>query len=284
MNRKMFTLSFTSKVVATFNVIILSGFSNASNDYTLKKGRDAAANCNIYLAPSSIEGAGMGVYVTRSFQKGELIMSSDYGNTIPIVDPYVNPNHSKWTRLFNNYVWTQPTGASNDLKYEAETVIDLQLGLGIFPNSHSVLHNLGFTFPKTTYEEESFDSSPLGSGAFTRHKGRNFVASRFIQEGEELFLNYGDSFLDTRPSLSHVPRKNDFVTASNIIIAIKSDLDKIVSLLSRGVIQSSMIVDELIGMSSYEHSMNLIFSYFIITPSLVANSSLYHRKYAYSCM
>ncbi len=200
----------------------------------------------------------MGVYVNRSFKKGELIMSSNYGNIIPIMDPYVNPNHSKWTRLFNNYIWAQPTGASNELKYEAKEVIDMQLGLGMFPNSHSVLHNLGFTFPETTYEEKpSTESSSLGSGAFTRHKGRNFIALRDIKEGEELFFNYGDAFFDSRPSsLSHVPRRQDFVIASNLIKAIKVELSEAMLLLtnSEDIVSSTTrkkITEDIVGMAIY---------------------------------
>ena len=192
-----------------------------------------AEYCYVYLAPSSIHGAGSGVFVTRSFKKGELIMTSDYGNVIPIIDPYISPNHSKWTGLFNDYIWTQPSGATNELKYEAEKVVDLQLGLGIFPNSHSMLHNLGFSFPETTYDHEPKESSSFGAGAFSRHKGRDFIALRDIQEGEELFLDYGDDFLDSRPkSLSKVPRKEDFTIVSEIVKGIKVELDHMLLLLS----------------------------------------------------
>lgn len=228
---------FLRSVVLPFDFALFllnsKSYVDASKFCTGVNSEDKGEDCYIYLAPSSIHGAGSGVFVTRSFKKGELIMSSDYGNIIPIIDPYVNPNHSKWTGLFNDYIWTQPSGASNELKYEAEKVVDLQLGLGIFPNSHSMLHNLGFSFPKTTYDYEPEESPSFGSGAYSRHKGRDFVALRDIQEGEELFLDYGDDFLDSRPeSLSKVPRKEDFKIVSDIVKGIKVELDRMSSLLS----------------------------------------------------
>ncbi len=195
---------------------------NCNNNHDQEEER-----CNIYLAPSSIHGAGIGVYVTRSFKKGEVILSSDYGNTIPIIDPYIHPHHRKWTKLFNNYIWAQPTGASDELKYEAKRVVDLQLGLGCFPNSHSLLHNLGFQYDDILWTSGGDRRRTSGAGAYSYHRGRAFVAIRDIQEGEELFLNYGDQFLDSRIGLSHVPRKSDFLYASRMIRSIKQDIDEV---------------------------------------------------------
>ena len=202
------------------------------NSSLVEKSDDAVVSCNecyLYFAPSSIHGAGMGVYVTKSFRQGEVISSSDYGSIIPIIDPYKHPNHRKWTSLVNYYAWTQPTAASDELEYEAERVNDIQLGVGCFPNSHSYLHNLGFVLPNITYDDNLEQHE--GSGAFSYHRGREFIALRDIEAGEELFLDYGDRFLDSRKTLSNVPRKSDFEAAAKLVKSIKRDLDRTLELL-----------------------------------------------------
>jgi hypothetical protein len=93
--------------------------TNASTD---------SEDCYLFLAPSSIPGAGMGIFSTKSFGKGSAILSSDYGPLIPIPDG--NAVHDHWIGLFNNYIWGQYSGASDQLWYEAEAVTDFQPGLG----------------------------------------------------------------------------------------------------------------------------------------------------------
>lgn len=212
-----------------------------------KESQVPCDECYLYLAPSSINGAGIGVYVTKAFKKGEIILSSDYATTIPIIDPYQDPTHRRWTSFFNNYIWAQPSGASNELKYEAEHVIDLQLGLGAFPNSHSFLYNLAFQISSSPYDDEGHDTSKHpGSGAFSYHKGRTFTASRDINAGEELFLDYGDRFLDSRTYLSNVPRKNDFLVAAQLIKGMKPEIDNTFGLIdSINVANVTFDIDEM---------------------------------------
>ncbi len=58
-----------------------------------------------------------------------------------------------------------------------------------------------------------------GAGAISYHMGRNFQATRDIQAGEELFDDYGDTWLDYRPGTyaDFVPRPQDYETAVSVL-------------------------------------------------------------------
>lgn len=56
------------------------------------------SDCYLFLAPSSIEGAGMGIFSTKKFREGSTILSSDYGPLIPISDS--NAVHDHWIGLW----------------------------------------------------------------------------------------------------------------------------------------------------------------------------------------
>jgi hypothetical protein len=192
--------------------------------------------CYLYLAPSSIQGAGMGVFSTRKINKGSTILSSDYGPLIPIIDGHAVHDH--WIGLFNNYIWSHFSMAPDELWYEAEVVTDFQPGLGIFPNYHPYLVNLGAALAdNATFStaEENSKSGP-GVGAYSEYVGRSFFAMEDIEEGDELFLDYGEQFLNDRsPLMDDIPRSFDYEMAGriienilkeNILFHVANDLDE----------------------------------------------------------
>lgn len=191
-------------------------------------------SCYLYLAPSSIPGAGMGVFTTRPFSRGSTILSSDYGPLIPIIDG--NAVHDHWLGLFNNYIWGHFSMAPDQLWYEADVVTDYQLGLGIFPNYHPFLVNLGAELAKhVTYDDERHDdddhggggergpvlhdhAGSMGEGAYSDYVGRSFFAITDIEAGDELFLDYGEQYLNDRsPSMDGIPRSLDYEMAGEIV-------------------------------------------------------------------
>jgi hypothetical protein len=99
--------------------------------------------------------------------------------------------------------------------------------LGMFPNHHSFLRSMSHEYPKDPYDDTLAQISTTAanitikrnenSGGFSYHSGRTFVSSRNIEAGEELFIYYGNQFLDARPSLDLVPRRQDFFDAAAIV-------------------------------------------------------------------
>jgi hypothetical protein len=182
---------------------------------------DEGDSCYLYLAPSSIPGAGLGIYSTRPFRRGSTILSSDYGPLIPIIDG--NAVHDHWLGLFNNYIWGHFEMAPDQLWFEADGVTDYQPGLGIFPNYHPFLVNLGAKLSeRVTYHEEEEGKEGVGVGvgvgAFSDYVGRSFFAMTDIEAGEELFLDYGEQYLNDRsPSMDDIPRSFDYEMAGEIV-------------------------------------------------------------------
>eukprot|EP00557_Chaetoceros_sp_GSL56_P000860 CAMPEP_0176500726 /NCGR_PEP_ID=MMETSP0200_2-20121128/13742_1 /TAXON_ID=947934 /ORGANISM="Chaetoceros sp., Strain GSL56" /LENGTH=770 /DNA_ID=CAMNT_0017899487 /DNA_START=430 /DNA_END=2742 /DNA_ORIENTATION=- len=195
-------------------------------------------SCYLYLAPSSIPGAGMGVFSTRPFSRGSTILASDYGPLIPIIDG--NAVHDHWLQLFNNYIWGHFSMAPDQLWYEAESVTDYQLGLGIFPNYHPFLINIGAELAEnvTYYTDDDEDNdhdeqenTHCGSsltaarmGAYSDYVGRSFFTIADIQAGDELFLDYGEQYLNDRsPYMDRIPRSLDYEMAGQIVEQVTKD-------------------------------------------------------------
>jgi hypothetical protein len=57
------------------------------------------------------------------------------------------------------------------------------------------------------------------AGSFSYHDGPYFEATRNIKAGEELFANYGESWLDYRTGTyaDAIPREADFELGGNIL-------------------------------------------------------------------
>jgi hypothetical protein len=76
--------------------------------------------------------------------------------------------------------------------------MDFQIGFGSMPNHNCWLRSLKHEYPDPAYDDSLVQRpSDPGTGAFSYSMGRQFVAVRDLQAGEELFINYG-AILQTR--------------------------------------------------------------------------------------
>jgi hypothetical protein len=64
----------------------------------------------------------------------------------------------------------------------------------------------------------SNNNNPL-KGSFSYYKGRQSIVFSEVKAGEEIFLNYADSFLsrDSNPYTNRIPRRQDYFNAAVII-------------------------------------------------------------------
>ena len=63
-----------------------------------------------------------------------------------------------------------------------------------------------------------------GAGAFSYYEGQTFLATRGIRAGEEIFTNYGETWLETREGTfaDKIPRKVDYVKAAKMVSRLRS--------------------------------------------------------------
>jgi hypothetical protein len=171
--------------------------------------------CGIYLAPSSIPNAGFGIYTTRSIEQDESVQPYPDAPSIPVTnfyEPYQYNQETDWNHF--DYVW-EPSGPA---AFEADSVSESVMTFGSLCNFHPLLKNL-------SPDASAYDDTILnrfknpGAGAISYHVGRYFKASRDIEAGEELFDDYGENWLDSRPGgyADLVPREEDYDKGASIM-------------------------------------------------------------------
>ena len=209
-----------------FSIVILHLFLNPRETIYTSASKISSLNdnqnneCTIYIAPSSIPNSGMGMYTTKSFSKGSVMLPAD-GPNIPIIDP--NYDH-KWVNLFSRYWWGAGNGVSDSVIFEADRIGDYQITMGSLPNSHSFLNNMGFKFPDIRYDDSLLDRSiDPGTGAYSYHTGRDMTAGRDVVAGEEIFLEYPSSYFDL-PWMKDVPRMENYQDAGKILSSVRQSL------------------------------------------------------------
>ena len=89
--------------------------------------------CNIYMAPSSIPGAGFGIFTMRDIAKGEKILPYADAPSIPLCDDYANGmEETDWNHV--DYLWSGQGLA----EYECESVSESVVTFGALCNFHTV--------------------------------------------------------------------------------------------------------------------------------------------------
>jgi hypothetical protein len=148
----------------------------------------STTNCGLYLAPSTIPGAGSGVFAGDHFYaKGESVGSGDI--VIPISEfDWHNSLNSKAPHpfLWDQYTWM--VGGFHDMAEEAEDTYLIRgasPGMGSFSNGHLSMANARDGAPKLSRGVRG--DSP-GAGAISPYHNREFHASRSIPPGTEIFL------------------------------------------------------------------------------------------------
>jgi len=175
------------------------------------------------MAPSSLIGnPGFGIFVTRDLQRNEKVLNGPDGISIPIVaylQLSVPKGHLKkaWIAVWDNYWWGR--GVPDHVSYEAPTdIVDYQINFGALPNHHCALDTLSNRYPDRPYTDAAVNRSDPGAGAFTYSMGREFIVTRPVAAGQELFLNYGYCQHNGDPAWTdHIFMTEDFEKAAKLI-------------------------------------------------------------------
>lgn len=189
---------------------------------------DAAGDgrCSIYLAPSSVTDAddrpaGFGIYTTRPLSEGEYVFPRGSGPVVPIPD-YATNNRGVRPPWASYLLMPSCLGMSieSDQPHEPSRPEDKAYpkhkdcfmynnNIGSLTNYHPMLVNV-MAESTDEYRDDllsRFKEDP-GAGAFSDHMGEKWHATRHVEEGEELFSQYGehwffDHILGTKDDIPH---------------------------------------------------------------------------------
>jgi len=206
--------------------------------------------CLLYLAPSSISGAGFGIFTTRDVPEGEGVLPYSDAPSLVISDyEYFNVTGKDWAH--NSYNWDGGGFADFECESSAEHVMTF----GSTSNYHTYLKNI-------ERHNDGYDDGIVSrftdpsAGSFSYHKGHYFTASRAIAAGEEIFADYGESWLDYRKEYADsVPREDDFIEAGTILTAIKESSLKSAAVINDDVLS---VVKGVAKIFSNERVMELV--------------------------
>ena len=188
--------------------------------------------CNLYMAESTIPGAGIGIFTTQPIHKGQPIGNGDV--YIPILDlewhyeasvaaaaaqaehattkqvgedgDELQPpqsqqqQHFGFVDPFGDYSWEGSVMGCSHEAYSYEYIHMFAPGIDAAVNSHSALNNVDKSTPmvRAEIEERNFvqlhRSIHAGVGTFTPYHNGTTHALHYIPPGGELFKAYGDEW------------------------------------------------------------------------------------------
>lgn len=152
--------------------------------------------CTLYMAPSTLVNAGIGVFTAEAKLKGETIGAPDL--YIPLVDIYKNDGGRPKHWPLGDYVWGgADMGMFSDSQYQDVTAYCP--GLDAAVNGGLQIINVGKSTPQ--FDFTLHRSKDPGAGAITPYHNGTTLVTRDIPAGGEVFKDYGDGWFTSRQHL-----------------------------------------------------------------------------------
>jgi hypothetical protein len=163
----------------------------------------------MYLAPSSIPGSGLGMYVgNMTYKVDELVTYEDV--VIPIFERDWHSN-VKGNFLWDEYIWNGPVFDGMDEEMENGDMDEIAVaspGVGSAANSYMALVNVDDS--SILMDNAQLSSDSPGRGAFTIFHGRSWFATEPMRPGQEVFVAYGNRYFRTRSRIyGYLPLPSD---------------------------------------------------------------------------
>jgi hypothetical protein len=148
----------------------------------------ADLQCRIWLAPSTLKGAGLGMFAGADFEPNEeLLIGGDIAIAITDMSPH---NAAPGQSEYGSFLWDEYTWSAVGLKMDSEgyeTNVASE-GFGSAANSFLPVYNVEEWHPKILYSGLHRARDP-GAGASTSFHRRLSTAKRHISAGEEFFVS-----------------------------------------------------------------------------------------------
>jgi hypothetical protein len=182
--------------------------SHVHHGSSKKTKRTFGDQCELYMGPSSIPNAGIGMYTAVDIEEGGMVGEDE------IVVPLVNYLGSSWM-LPDEVLWVKDS-THELLVFEGYGSTESFIpGFGAAINCHMGLNNVDHSFA-TMFKTNLHPSKDPGTLGRTIWGGITNNALRPIQAGEELFVDYGEHWF-THRKLDFIPMYDDFVVADNLV-------------------------------------------------------------------
>ena len=202
-----------------------------------------AHQCGLYLAPSTIPGAGLGVFTAHERNPGDPIHS--HGEVcIPVIDLHL---HSPDLQPFMDYYWSGDNLGLYGESNRTDHLYAFCLGLDAAANCHLALNNVFKAIPK--YDDGSVTmnyhrNTHPGVGAFTPYYNGVGLVHRHIPPGGEIFKDYGDIWFQGRSTIfGNLPLTMDYQYAMRLLQNMIG-LPSIYSILQRENAQDNLTPQE----------------------------------------
>jgi hypothetical protein len=178
--------------------------------------------CGIYLAPSTIPGAGMGMFVgDQHLVVNDTVTRGDI--VFPIIELKFHAgagNNKNVDFLWDEYTWAPeifPPEVHDEV--EAGGAISMASpGMGAAVNCRHAMVNVEDDWEAAELGTAGVDSTSPGAGAFSIYHNRSFLAIRDIPAGMELFASYGENYFHARSSTyGFLPMERDYEKADQLL-------------------------------------------------------------------
>ena len=143
--------------------------------------------CGVWLAPSTIPGAGLGMFAGKNFAKNDVLVPTG-DSVIGIIDIGV---HNRPQDHPESFLWDEYTWSGKSLRLDREGREDVNVasaGFGAAVNCFLPIINADELNPVLKWDGLQRMRDP-GAGASTQFHGRLSVAKRPIAAGEEFFVS-----------------------------------------------------------------------------------------------
>jgi SET domain len=237
---------------------------------------EPAQECGLYLAPSTIPGAGLGVFAgNRPYKDGERLGPPDL--MIPAYDLDWNNGGDMYYFLWDEYTWSASMfpEMEDDIEDPLQQSSIISSGFGAAINCMLPLVNVadeefkgyGEGYQLTT---SGVSSQSPGAGAFTPMTGRIFVATTDIEPFSELYADYGNQYFTGRSSYDSVPLDIHYEQADKLI---GTYMAKVKRIRSNARAQDNLELSHLTTLTEMERDL---YNFMIETRTIWRKSRLLH--------